>query len=70
MMSLGVFINCRCMDNIFLNRMNSRKGIVKKTPRWLMELNMQILSHKDDIEDMYIITAGYQQWRAGLIEMI
>jgi hypothetical protein len=35
-----------------------------------MELNMQILSHKDDIEDMSIFTAGYPQWRAGLIEMI
>jgi hypothetical protein len=35
-----------------------------------MELNMQILSHKDDIEDMSIFTAVYPQWRAGLIEMI
>ncbi len=26
----GVFLNSRCMDNLFLNRMNSRQGIVKK----------------------------------------
>ena len=26
----GVFLNNRCMDNLFLNRMNSRQGIVKK----------------------------------------
>jgi hypothetical protein len=26
----GVFLNSSCMDNLFLNRMNSRQGIVKK----------------------------------------
>jgi hypothetical protein len=26
----GVFLNTRFMDNLFLNRMNSRQGIIKK----------------------------------------
>ena len=26
----GVFLNARSMDNLFLNRMNSRQGIIKK----------------------------------------
>jgi len=26
----GVFLNSRCMDNLFLNRMNSWQGVVKK----------------------------------------
>jgi len=26
----GVFLNTRSMDNLFLNRMNSRQGIIKK----------------------------------------
>jgi hypothetical protein len=30
MMGRGVFLNRRYMDNLFLNRMNSRQGIVKK----------------------------------------
>jgi len=31
---------------------------------------MQILSHKDDMEDILLFTEGYPQWRDGLIEMI
>ena len=36
----GVFLNNRCMDNLFLNRMNSRQGIVKKKPETIFEISI------------------------------
>jgi len=34
----GVFQNGRCMDNLDLNRMNSRQGIVKKEQEIIIEI--------------------------------
>jgi hypothetical protein len=36
----GVFLNNRGMDNLFLNRMNSRQGIVKKKQETIFEISM------------------------------
>jgi hypothetical protein len=36
----GVFLNNRYMDNLFLNRMNSRKGIVKKKQETIFEISI------------------------------
>jgi len=35
----GVFLNCRCMD-FFLNRMNSRQGIIKKKQDTIFEISI------------------------------
>jgi hypothetical protein len=36
----GNFLKSRCMDNLFLNRMNSRQGIVKKEQETIFEVSM------------------------------
>jgi hypothetical protein len=36
----GVFLNKRCMDNLFLNHMNSRQGIVKKKLDTIFEISI------------------------------
>ena len=36
----GVSLNNRCMDNLFLNRMNSRQGIVKKKQETIFEISI------------------------------
>jgi hypothetical protein len=36
----GVFLNKRCMDNLFLNRMNSRQGIVKKKQETIFKISI------------------------------
>jgi len=33
----GVFLNCRSMDNLFLNRVNSCQGLVKKEQEPIFE---------------------------------
>jgi len=33
----GVFLNCRSMDNLFLNRVNSWQGFVKKEQESIFE---------------------------------
>jgi len=39
----GVFLNSRCMDHLFLNRMNSRQGIVKKKQETIFEISIGYL---------------------------
>jgi hypothetical protein len=41
----GVFLNNRFMDNLFLNRMNSRQGIVKKKQGTIFEISIGSLHH-------------------------
>jgi hypothetical protein len=41
----GVFLNKRCMDNLFLNRMNSRQGIVKKEQGTIFEISISTLRY-------------------------
>jgi len=36
----GVFQNGRCMDNLYLKRMNSRQGIVKKEQEIIIEISI------------------------------
>jgi hypothetical protein len=36
----GVFLNRRSMDNLYLNRMNSRQGIVKKKQEAIFEISI------------------------------
>ena len=36
----GVFLNRRSMDNLFLNRMNSRQGIVKNKQEAIFEISI------------------------------
>jgi hypothetical protein len=36
----GVFLNNREMDNLFLNRMNSRQGIVKNKQETIFEISI------------------------------
>jgi hypothetical protein len=36
----GVFLNNRYMDDLFLNRMNSRQGIVKKKQETIFEISI------------------------------
>ncbi len=36
----GVFLNNRYLDNLFLNRMNSRQGIVKKKQGTIFEISI------------------------------
>ena len=36
----GVFLNNRSMDNLFLNRMNLRQGIVKKKQETIFEISI------------------------------
>jgi anti-sigma regulatory factor (Ser/Thr protein kinase) len=38
MRGYGVFLISRCMDNLYLNRMNSRQGIVKKEQGTIFEI--------------------------------
>jgi len=38
-----VFLNNRCMDNLFLNRMISRQGIVKKKLETIFEISLGYL---------------------------
>jgi hypothetical protein len=40
-----VFLNCRCMDNLFLNRMNSRQWIVKKKQETIFEISIGSLNY-------------------------
>jgi hypothetical protein len=40
-----VFLNNRYMDNLFLNRMNSRQGIVKKKQETIFEISIGFLYH-------------------------
>jgi len=40
MRGLCVFLNNRCMDDLFLNRMNSRQGIVKKKLETIFEISI------------------------------
>jgi hypothetical protein len=42
-MCLGVFLNNLCMDNLFINRMNSRQGIVKKKLKTIYEISIGCL---------------------------
>jgi hypothetical protein len=39
----GVFLNNRYMDNLLLNRMNSRQGIVKKKQETIFEISIGCL---------------------------
>jgi len=41
----GVFLNNRYMDNLFLNRMNSRQEIVKKKQETIFEISIGSLHH-------------------------
>ena len=41
----GVFLNSRCMDNLFLNRMNSRLWIVKKKQETIFEISIGSLHY-------------------------
>jgi len=41
----GVFLNNRYMDNLFLNRMNSWQGIVKKKQEAIFEISIGSLHH-------------------------
>ena len=41
----GVFLNHRYMDNLFLNRMNSRQGIVKKKQKTIFEISIDSLHY-------------------------
>ena len=41
----GVFLNRRSMDNLFLNRMNSRQGIVKKKQETIFEISIDSLHY-------------------------
>jgi hypothetical protein len=36
----GVFLNRRSIDNLYLNRMNSRQGIVKKKQEAIFEISI------------------------------
>jgi hypothetical protein len=40
-----VFLNSRCMDDIFLNRMNSWQGIVKKNQETIFEISIGSLQY-------------------------
>jgi hypothetical protein len=39
----GVFLNNRSMDDFFLNRMNSRQGVVKKKQETIFEISIDSL---------------------------
>jgi len=39
-MGRGFFLNNRSMDNLFLNRMNSRQGIIKKKQETIFEISI------------------------------
>jgi len=41
----GVFLNNRYMDNLFLNRMNSRQGLVKKKQETIFEISIGSQHH-------------------------
>ena len=41
----GVFLNNRSMDNLFLNRMNSRQGIVKKKQETIFGISIGSLRY-------------------------
>ena len=41
----GVFLNHRYMDNLFLNRMNSRQGIAKKEQETVFEISIGSLHY-------------------------
>jgi len=41
----GSFSNHRYMDNLFLNRMNSRQGIVKKKQETIFEISIGFLHY-------------------------
>jgi hypothetical protein len=40
-MGRGIFLNSRCMDDLFLNRMNSRPGIVKKEQEPILKISTE-----------------------------
>jgi hypothetical protein len=44
-MDRGVFLNTRSMDNLFLNRMNSRQGIIKKKQEAIFEISIGFLQY-------------------------
>jgi hypothetical protein len=39
----SVFLKSRCMDNLFLNRVNSRQGFVKKEQEFIFEKSIDSL---------------------------
>ena len=39
------FLNSRCMDDLFLNRMNSRQGMVKKKQETIFEISIGSLHY-------------------------
>ena len=41
----GIFLNRRFMDNLFLNRINSRQGIVKKEQETIFEISISSLHY-------------------------
>jgi hypothetical protein len=41
----GYFPNSRCMDNLFLNRMNSLQGIVKKEQDTIFKISMNYMHY-------------------------